>query len=275
MKPDQIWLDLSKETVRVWVNSTLGLAHAKGSSAQRVGFFREIPLYHLPSSSADPMGWTSFAWVDIIGKFGLDEEFWVSLEAARFALLSPPTEMANLNPPLAVVFPLAHDVLFFGGTFDPWHQGHKACLDLAPQEMPLIVCPDRNPHKISRVGDGLKHYLVLEKIIPRKPSLYIYPGFLLKDDPNPTVTWVLRVKRNRPDIRIHLLMGHDSFLSLETWTQATELMKLISGLHVVSRLEEDSSHEESVKWVLAQNDKIEIKFLGHHAFEGLASRNLR
>ena len=236
MKPDQLWLDLSKGDVRVWMGPTLHLAHARGSSTQRVGFFREIPIFALPESSAIPMGWTSFPWRDTLGKFGLEDEFWIALEAARFTFFATPVENNTFIAPLAVDFPLASDVLFFGGTFDPWHEGHQACLDLAPKDLPLIVCPDRNPHKNSRVGDGIGRYMTLQTLVPQQTNRFLYPGFLLKEESNPTVNWVLRVKRNRPDLRIHLLMGHDNFSSLSTWNQAADLMKLLSGLYVVCLL---------------------------------------
>lgn len=275
MKPDQLWLDLSKSDVRVWMGPTLELAHAKGSSHQRVGFYREIPLYHLPEGSALPMGWTSFHWRDTVGKFGLDEAFWIGLIALRFTIFSAPVDNNTFTPPLAVDFPLASDVLFYGGTFDPWHEGHQSCLNLAPSELPLVVCPDRNPHKNMRVGDGIGRFLDLLKQIPLRAGQLLYPGFLLKEETNPTVNWVLRVKRNRPDLRIHLLMGHDNFALLSTWNQASDLMKLLSGIQVVSRQESDADRDKAKAWVLEQNPKLTVTFLGHHPHEDKSSTNLR
>lgn len=275
MRAEHLWLDLSKPKLRVWMGPTLQLAQARGSSQQRVGFYKEIPLYHLPESSALPMGWTSFAWQDTLGKFAFDENFWVGLEAARFSIFSVPNENTPLLPPLGIDFPLASDVMFFAGTFDPWHEGHRACLELAPKDFPLIICPDRNPHKPVRSDDQLERYLALEKILPLQEGMHVYPGFLLKEGVNPTVNWVLRVKRNRPDLRLHLLMGHDSFASLSSWTQASELVKLLSGLQVVSRGESDEQRMAALDWVTAQDPQLKVKFLGHHSFENVSSTGLR
>ena len=275
MKPDQLWLDLSQGDIRLWMGPTLSLAHAKGSSTQRVGFFREIPLFCLPPGSALPMSWTSFSWRDTIGKFGLEEEFWIALEAARFTIFATPVENNNFIPPLAIDFPLASDVVFYGGTFDPWHEGHLACLQLAPAELPLIICPDRNPHKNMRVGDGIGRYMNLQQQVPQQTHVHLYPGFLLKEEINPTVNWVLRVKRNRPDLRVHLLMGHDNFAGLASWNQASELMKLISGIYVVARLEPDQDHEKAKDWVLQQNPQMKVNYLGHHLHEDKSSSLLR
>ena len=92
---------------------------------------------------------------------------------------------------------------------------------------------------------------------------------------NPTVNWVLRLKRHRPDLRVHLLIGYDSFKNLSTWTNATDLIKLISGLYVVSRLESDVTHEDDAAWALKNNPHIQIHFLGHHDHENVSATQLR
>src|SRR5690606_25345137 len=98
---------------------------------------------------------------------------------------------------------------------------------------------------------------------------------MLKPEPNPTVGWVLRLKRHRPDLRVHLLIGYDSFKSLDKWTQAEDLVKLLSGLYVVSRLEDDASHERDAAWCVLHNPNIKIQFVGHHPHEAVSSTKLR
>ena len=276
MRPNQLWLDIQGHQLRIWMDSRLQLATAKGTSTQRVGFFREIPLFFLPTASAHPMGWSSFPWEDLQGKFNVEKDFWPALETARLRFLNDHSE--NFAPPLSIELPLASDVVFFGGSFDPWHEGHTACIDLAPSEMPLIVCPDRNPHKpIKKEDDIIQHFLGLKKkiVTSTKRSLHVHPGFLLKTDPNPTVGWVLKLKRHRPDLRVHLLMGYDSFKGLANWTQADDLIKLLNGVMVASRLEQDVMHENDSKWALTLNPHLQIRFLGHHPHEAVSSTALR
>lgn len=273
MRPNQLWLDFShSQRLRVWVNEKLELASAKSVPAQRLGFFKEIPLYHLNPESARTLGWTSFAWEDVVGKFPLDKSFWPQLEAARLTLFEERPE--KFLAPLMHELPLASDVAFYGGTFAPWHQGHGACVDLSPREMPLFVCPDRNPHKpLKTEADVVDHICSLSLQIHRSVSrpVHVYPGFLLKGTHNPTVNWVLRLKQHRPDLRIHLLLGYDSFANLKTWTRASDLVALLSGVLVASRKELDQDHATDSAWPLSVNPKLSIKFLGHHAFEHLAS----
>jgi nicotinic acid mononucleotide adenylyltransferase len=276
MRPSQLWLDFSDGELNVWVDAKLQLAHAKGSSTQRVGFFREIPLFTLPTESAYPMGWTSFHWSAIHEKFNLEDDFWPALDAARFTFLEERPE--RFIPPLEAEISLTSDVIFFGGTFDPWHEGHRACLELAPADMPVIVCPDRNPHKPLKSHDDITTFLlnIREKALrARSKKLFVYGGFLLKNEPNPTIRWILWLKRHRPDIRPYLLIGFDSLEKIATWTDAKDLMKLLSGLMVVSRLEDDEDHAEASRWALEQNPQLKIRFLGHHAFEHLSSTQMR
>jgi len=276
MRPSQLWLDLSDGELNVWVDSKLQLAQAKGSSTQRVGFFREIPLFSLAPDSAYPMGWTSFPWSAIHEKFNLEDDFWPALDAARFTFLEERPE--KFLPPLAVNIPLASDVAFFGGTFDPWHDGHRACLELAPTDISVIVCPDRNPHKPLKSHDDVTTFFlnIREKALrARSKSLWVYAGFLLKNEPNPTIRWILWLKRHRPDIRPYLLIGHDSLEKIETWTDAKDLVKLLSGLLVVSRMEDDTEHAKASAWALEQNSNLKIRFLGHHPHEHLSSTQMR
>ncbi len=277
MKPNQLWLDLSRaNTLRVWVDNKLQLAQARGQSAQRLGFFREIPLYHLNSESAHNLGWMSFPWTDLVGKFQLERDFFVTLQAARLSYLSERPE--KFVPPLAIELPLASDVLFYGGSFDPWHEGHASCLRLAPADRPLFICPDRNPHKALKTQVDVVDFLVKlqTQLAPGLSAQQIfYPGFLLKTEPNPTVSWVLRLKSQRPDLRVGLLLGYDSFRQLATWTKASELVKLLSSVYVVSRLEDHREHEQDLVFIHAHHPGLTVNFLGRHPHEAVSSSGLR
>ena len=38
------------------------------------------------------------------------------------------------------------EIVFYPGTFYPWHLGHRACLDLCPSKN-IVIVPDFNPLK--------------------------------------------------------------------------------------------------------------------------------
>ena len=81
-------------------------------------------------------------------------------------------------------------------------------------------------------------------------------------------------KSFRLHLRIHLLMGYDSFKNLSTWTEAHDLIRLISGVAVASRLEQDAQHATDSAWALTHNPQLQIKFLGHHPYEKVSSTEL-
>jgi nicotinic acid mononucleotide adenylyltransferase len=151
----------------------------------------------------------------------------------------------------------------------------QACINLAPKEFPLLVTPDRNPQKGLRSKLEVVHgYLRLKKQIGPTAQLEFYPGFLLREGPNPTVSWILRVKARRPDLRIHLLMGHDSFASLPSWIQAQDLIKLVQGLWVVPRGEGEAERLVAQNWVAAHQGP-RVQYLAHHPHERVSSTRLR
>lgn len=276
MKPNQIWFDTSRNDLRVWIDAKLQLATAKGGSHQRTGFFRDIPLFYLPPQSAYPMGWTSFHWNDLVGKFHVDFDFWIALEAARLGLVQERPD--EILAPLRVEFPLASEVVFFGGSFDPWHEGHASCLKLLPLDKKLIICPDRNPQKpIKEVKNIVTHVMDLTQKIKASSlrPLHIHPGFLLLNDKNPTISWVLRSKQRRPDLRISLLMGYDSFKGLPQWIKGHDLLKLLHCVYVVSRLETEDDKKRDLKLIRDIAPDLKVDFLGHHDHEDKSSTQLR
>lgn len=158
------------------------------------------------------------------------------------------------------------EVTFFPGTFNPWHDGHSACLNKCPAKN-IIVVPDFNPWKEGdvrqRPWEHLKQLLNELKETPYS----VYPGFLSKKSGNPTVDWFPKVSIKKKS----LLLGDDSFLSFHKWKNVDELVKHITTLYITPRGERREA-------LLRQRDRfseLDIIFLEHHNFEGISSRNIR
>lgn len=266
-----LWLDLSDGDLKVWVDATLSLPTE--GSGKRLGHYRDIALMDTTPASAAAEGWLSMPWTSLQAKLPLPIDFWVGLEASRFpALEESPRER---TVPLLRDFLPDAEVLFYPGTFDPWHEGHQACVDLAPAHLPLVVCPDRNPHKPLRSPtEAVEGYLRVRAQLKATPQTLLYPGFLMHDGANPTESWVHRLKARRRDLRVSLLVGHDSFANLSRWTRATQLVRSLHRLYVVPRGEDAESRAEALAWVRAQ-DGCPVEFLAHHPHERLSSTDLR
>jgi len=266
-----LWLDLSEGDMKVWVDATLSLPTNGGGT--RLGHYRDVALMMTTPASAAAEGWLAMPWTALQGKLPLPIDFWVGLEASRFpALEETPHERIE---PLLRDFPVGAEVLFYPGTFDPWHAGHQACVDLAPAHLPLVVCPDRNPHKPLRTQtEAVEGYLHVRDQLQATPQTLLYPGFFLRDGAAPTESWVHRLKARRRDLRVSLLVGHDSFANLSRWTRAPQLVRALHCLYVVPRGEDAQTRAQALAWVREQ-EGCRVEFLARHPHEQLSSTDLR
>ena len=166
----------------------------------------------------------------------------------------------------------AHEIIFFGGTFSPWHEGHSACLKLLPENKTTIVLPDHNPEKCfeMRSKENLE-----EMIRPHlKRGEILYTGFLELKVSNPTYEWIDLISRNYPEKELSLLIGFDQFLNIHRWKEPFSLLKNLSHLYVVSRMDTDA---KKLQMVILKNFNPELKvhFLGGHDFEEVSGSKLR
>ena len=154
------------------------------------------------------------------------------------------------------------DIIYFGGHFNPWHEGHSECLRKSPRSSIKVVIPDHNPLKqlSNRVLD-----IDREEIKSLNDNIYIYTGFFEQQIKNPTVNWLCSISRDLPDYSHSLLMGYDSYESLHKWSHYTDLLQCLDGLYVLNR--QNSAVDKLYD--------IETVFLGRHPYESLSSTNIR
>ncbi|OFZ17278.1 MAG: hypothetical protein A2X86_02160 [Bdellovibrionales bacterium GWA2_49_15] len=168
----------------------------------------------------------------------------------------------------------SHEVIFFGGSFRPWHQGHRACLELCPNPH-VVVVPDTNPWKLRAVGPTeqkrcfLKSLLELARALKGLPCA-IYPGFWGAETENPTAEWLLTIQ----GVSCSLLIGEDNFYSLLKWKRAPELIKGLHALYVAPR--DCAVRDEGItQALLAHNPNLKIIKLSDHPYKHLSSTEMR
>ena len=169
--------------------------------------------------------------------------------------------------------PIKDNVTFFGGSFNPFHEGHLACLKLCPEKNILIV-PDRNPFKskdkLIAGDDDFTHFQELAESLKETPYS-LYPGFLGHLSANPTSSWLPKVKIKEKNF----LMGDDSFMSLLSWINPSVFIKSLTKLYVVPRNFKRSDYllqEEKVKkW----NPALDVIYLADHPYKNISSSELR
>ena len=170
-----------------------------------------------------------------------------------------------LHPELAV----SQQLTFYGGTFDPFHQGHLSCIRLAPASAhPLIVVPDYNPQKQRRRRRSYwQLYRQLQQAIQGREGVYLYPGFCGIPHPNPTITWLRQVGAGKG-----LLLGDDSFGNLLEWQDGERLVGLLERIYVVPRSPwSERRFDAQVEKLRTYNPHLGVECLSRHRYEELSS----
>ncbi|GEM_PF-1823790 len=159
---------------------------------------------------------------------------------------------------------------FFGGSFNPWHDGHTECLKRCPSEN-IIIVPDRNPWKEKiELECFFKSFMELARKF-ESTSHSIFPGFYGLESVNPTIDWL----PNTYFTEKSLLVGDDNFCSLLKWKDVEALLSHLTSIYVLNRnhtLQEIESARESI---LNVNQALKITILGEHEFMSLSSTDLR
>lgn len=167
------------------------------------------------------------------------------------------------------------EAIFFGGSFNPWHAGHKECLKLCPFPEKIIIIPDHNPQK--ELHTFLSPETTLQNLKAETSGLCwgIFDGFMTLKSKNPTYFWLYHLHQKRPHLKLSLLLGADSFLSLQTWVEALQLLKLVTHLYVVPRQTELEKLRSMKQQLEKINPQIKISLLPSHQHEALSSTVLR
>jgi nicotinate-nucleotide adenylyltransferase len=162
-------------------------------------------------------------------------------------------------------------VTFFGGSFNPFHRGHRACLDLCPEKNILMV-PDCNPFKtgIDSTSNVYKEFLALALELKDTPYS-LYPGFLGQNLPNPTASWLPFVKIKEKNF----LIGDDSYMSLLTWKNPEAILKALTKMYVVPRKYGKDDYLKQEREVLKLNPSLEVHYLADHPYKNISSTDLR
>lgn len=119
-------------------------------------------------------------------------------------------------------------LLFFGGTFDPPHRGHKEMLEKAKQ----LVNPDLiiispcflQPLKTQKTASA-EHRLNMTKILFPEPKYKISDYEIKKGGKSFTIETLKYLETLYTDYEIYILIGGDSYQSLEQWKNYTEILK--------------------------------------------------
>ena len=120
--------------------------------------------------------------------------------------------------------------LFYGGTFDPVHNGHLAIAAAARDELDCVVrlMPAADPpHRAPPGADAEQRARMLELAVADQPGLCVDRRELQRQGRSYTIDTLLQLRGELGwDQPLALLVGADSLLGLPTWHDWTALFGL-------------------------------------------------
>jgi nicotinate-nucleotide adenylyltransferase len=121
-------------------------------------------------------------------------------------------------------------IAFFGGTFDPPHNGHielaRHILKLGISDRVLFVPTYDPPHKLDqKISSFADRYAMLELLIADDPEMMISDiEQRAKLKPSYSVKILNLLEKEFPDDTLQLLIGGDSLKAFHTWYKAREIV---------------------------------------------------
>lgn len=166
----------------------------------------------------------------------------------------------------------AEEWILYGGTFDPWHEGHEACVQAAKNYGKVIIVPDRNPFKdLPNRPCFLRFYHELRKKMG-SDSRSVYPGLCGVERPVPTFQWWPSQSNKK---NFSLLMGDDSFIQLPHWFHPDSLLSRVHSVYVMPRKHSAKKVKEIEEWAKTHNPVLKITLLPDHPYKEISSTKLR
>ncbi|WP_372652103.1 hypothetical protein [Halobacteriovorax sp.] len=221
--------------------------------------------------TSNPVSFESCEWRDILGieKFVKGDGAVVCEALGKLFPLFNKEE--SILPSIFIKDSFNHDeAAFFGGSFNPWHDGHTECLKRCSSEN-IIIIPDRNPWKEEiELECFFKSFMELARKFESSPYS-IYSGFYGLEKVNPTVDWLPQAQF----LKKSLLVGDDNFCSLLKWKNVETLVLNVSSIYVLNRNHTLSEIEKAKGDILRLNKNLDITILGEHEFMSLSSTDLR
>lgn len=111
--------------------------------------------------------------------------------------------------------------LFYGGTFDPVHNGHLAIAAAARDELDCVVrlMPAADPpHRAAPGAGAAQRVRMLELAVVDQPGLLVDRRELERQGPSYTIDTLRQLRAELgPDRPLALLVGADSFIGLPYW----------------------------------------------------------
>ena len=151
---------------------------------------------------------------------------------------------------------------FFGGTFDPPHNGHLSLLQFALDEFALdrvLLSPSfSTSFKNAPLYTPQQRLHMVEKLAKLHPGAMVFDYEISQTKLSYTYDSILEVRKLFPRSKIHLLIGYDQFKQLTKWKFLKELSEEVHFLVFKRDGTPNASPPISISYSLMKNPLINI-----------------
>lgn len=131
-------------------------------------------------------------------------------------------------------------VALFGGTFDPVHLGHMACVQHLVEKMDfskvVLIPTSQNPLKVDRVPASKEDRLKMIELAVQdyEDEITVDEFEVMQNSPSYSFDTLTRYQENYDPEELYMVMGLDSFETFDKWKNFEDIIKM-TNLLVVSR----------------------------------------
>lgn len=143
-------------------------------------------------------------------------------------------------------------IAFFGGTFDPVHNGHlhiaRSLVDIFRLDRFYFLPAFHAPHKPDRVPTSAYHrFAMLSIATQQEPNIVVSTHELDRMEPRYTVDTVPELTKEFANSKLFFVMGADSWMDIRTWRRWEDLLLMTNHI-VIARpgFEISQSHVSDV-----------------------------
>ena len=130
-------------------------------------------------------------------------------------------------------------IAFFGGTFDPVHNGHlkiaRTLVEFFRLDRFYFLPAFHAPHKAERKPTSAYHRFAMLSIASESdPSIFVSAHELDRREPRYTVDTIPELGAEFPESKLFFVMGADSWIDITTWKRWEDLLSITNHI-VVAR----------------------------------------
>lgn len=135
---------------------------------------------------------------------------------------------------------MMNKIALFGGTFDPVHRGHIACVQHLVEKMDfskvVLIPTSQNPLKVDRIPASKEDRLKMIRLATRdyQGEIDIDDQEMMNNSPTYSFETLQRYQQTHAPEELFLVMGQDTFEEFDQWKNFEEIIKM-TNLLVVSR----------------------------------------